>query len=79
MRLSERIRPDVEAAPWVIKEIKQLEQELDLAKKEVAKLHDRIHELLEDSVLNKGVIDSLAVVVKRLDSQCDAAERWLIG
>ena len=28
MNLSERIRPGVEAAPWVIEEVKKLEQEL---------------------------------------------------
>lgn len=28
MKLSDRIRPDVEAAPWVIEEVKKLEQEL---------------------------------------------------
>ena len=32
--LSNRIRPDVEAAPWVIEEIKQLEQQLAEAKKD---------------------------------------------
>jgi len=26
--LSDRLRPDVEAAPWVIEEVKKLEQEL---------------------------------------------------
>lgn len=30
-KLSERVRPDCEAAPWVIKEIKKLESELELA------------------------------------------------
>lgn len=29
MKLSDRVRPDVEAAPWVIEEIKKLEAELD--------------------------------------------------
>lgn len=28
MSLSERLRPDVEAAPWVIEEVKQLEAKL---------------------------------------------------
>lgn len=27
MKLSDRLRPDVEAAPWVIEEVKKLEQE----------------------------------------------------
>lgn len=29
MSLSDRVRPDVEAAPWVIEEIKKLEAERD--------------------------------------------------
>ena len=33
MSLSDRIRPDCEAAPWVIKEVKQLETELTAFKK----------------------------------------------
>jgi hypothetical protein len=31
MNLSDRVRPDVEAAPWVIAEIKKLEAERDAA------------------------------------------------
>lgn len=31
MSLSERLRPEVEAAPWVIEEVKKLEEELDAA------------------------------------------------
>ena len=33
MKLSDRVRPDVEAAPWVIEEIKKLEAELEVAQK----------------------------------------------
>lgn len=33
MPLSDRIRPDCEAAPWVIKEVKELEAKLAKAKK----------------------------------------------
>ncbi|MBS1771186.1 MAG: hypothetical protein JSS77_16165 [Acidobacteria bacterium] len=33
--LSSRIRPDVEAAPWVCKEVAELERQLDAAKTEV--------------------------------------------
>ena len=38
MSLSDRIRPDCEAAPWLIKEVKQLEIELAEAKTECARL-----------------------------------------
>lgn len=31
MSLSERLRPDVEAAPWVVDEVKRLEAQLDAA------------------------------------------------
>jgi hypothetical protein len=38
MKLSDRIRPDVEAAPWVIEEVKKLEQELADAYLEMRKI-----------------------------------------
>jgi hypothetical protein len=47
--LSDRVRPDVEAAPWVIKEIQRLEEELDSVylelykqKSEIAAIFDPI-------------------------------------
>lgn len=41
MKLSERVRPDVECAPWVIAEIKRLEHELSEAYTELSKLMPR--------------------------------------
>lgn len=40
MKLSDRIRPDVEAAPWVIEEVKKLEAE-------VAHLRDTLEDFAE--------------------------------
>jgi hypothetical protein len=37
MKLSDRLRPDVEAAPWVIEEVKKLEKELGDAYLEMRK------------------------------------------
>lgn len=37
MKLSNRLRPDVEAAPWVIDEVKKLEVELAEAYRELRK------------------------------------------
>jgi len=34
--LSQRIRPDSEAAPWVVEEIKKIEQENEKLKEELA-------------------------------------------
>lgn len=42
MKLSKRVRPDVEAAPWVVDEIRGLERELDqLTRRYVAVGHQR--------------------------------------
>jgi hypothetical protein len=38
MKLSDRLRPDVEAAPWVIEEVKKLEKELGDAYLEMRKI-----------------------------------------
>ena len=38
MKLSERVRPNCEAAPWVIEEIKRLERELSDAYLEFRKI-----------------------------------------
>ena len=52
MSLSERLRPEVEAAPWVIEEVKKLEEELDaarmavhLVKKETARLRGALQRI----------------------------------
>lgn len=42
VKLSERVRPDCELAPWVIDEIKRLELELDLANLEIRRLEDEV-------------------------------------
>jgi len=50
MSLSDRLRPDVEASPWVIKEVKKLEEELDaawMALGLVQKENTRLREALE--------------------------------
>jgi predicted nuclease with TOPRIM domain len=47
MSLSERLRPGVEAADWVIKEVKRLEAHCDRMAKRIKKLADenaRLHE-----------------------------------
>lgn len=49
MSLSNRLRPDVEAAPWVIKEVIKLEEELDaawIAVDLVKKENERLREAL---------------------------------
>lgn len=42
MSLSDRVRPDVEAAPWVVKEIQKLEAERDAAEKLLMQALDEI-------------------------------------
>lgn len=56
MSLSERLRPEVEAAPWVIEEVKRLEEELDaawMAVDLVKKENTQLREALEE-IVNKG-------------------------
>lgn len=74
MSLSERLRPDVEAAPWVIKEVKKLEEELDaawmavdLVKKENAQLIDalrKVQGLTFSFVMNKDNAADILLIVK---------------
>lgn len=47
-KLSERVRPNYEAAPWVVIEIKRLEVELENAKIEIDELKAEIRELNTD-------------------------------
>ena len=42
IKLSERVRPECELAPWVIDEIKRLEFELELANLEIRRLEDEV-------------------------------------
>ena len=45
-KLSQRVRPNSEAAPWVVEEIKLLESELEVAKAELQKLKNDVLEAL---------------------------------
>lgn len=48
-RLSDRIRPNVEAAPWVVEEVKRLEQRLDAAyAKGRESMREEMNKLKED-------------------------------
>lgn len=67
MSLSERLRPEVEAAPWVIEEVKKLEEELDaawmavdLVKKENTQLREVLKFYYADTT-EKQVSDVLCV------------------
>lgn len=46
-KLSNRIRPDCEAAPWVAKEVKELEAELAAANSIIAQLTETITAAIE--------------------------------
>jgi hypothetical protein len=55
MSLSDRIRPDCEAAPWVIKEVKEMESEIKRLKDQ----NDRYQEALELALelAENGLVD----------------------
>jgi cell division protein FtsB len=43
--LSQRIRPNSEASPWVVEEVRELEAEIDRLRKEIKKLREHITRL----------------------------------
>lgn len=49
MSLSDRIRPDVEAAPWVVDEVKKLEAERDEARAALCTVAERQREACADA------------------------------
>ena len=54
MSLSERIRPNCEAAPWVVDEVKQLELELSEAYAELRKQRPTIKAVFDRSVWERA-------------------------
>ena len=54
MKLSERVRPNCEAAPWVIEEIKRLEQELSDAYLELRKIRPAIKAIFDRDVWDRS-------------------------
>ena len=50
MNLSERLRPDVECAPWVIEEVKKLEYELKRAYQEMNKQRPSLTAVFDSGV-----------------------------
>lgn len=54
MALSDRIRPNVEAAPWVVEEVKKLEQELADAYLELCKIRPAVKAIFDRDVWNRA-------------------------
>ena len=54
MNLSERIRPGVEAAPWVIEEVKKLEQGIASAYLETRKVRPAIRAVFDRDVWDRS-------------------------
>lgn len=52
-KLSDRVRADVEAAPWVIVEIKKLEKELEDVYLEMKKIRPGLTAIFDSDVWNK--------------------------
>jgi len=79
-KLSDRLRPDVEAAPWVIAEIESLEQRLEQAHADIAGLHDQLEEpqiAQDDYRLNKIELKESRQQVTLLRDAMEAA--WQDG
>ena len=62
-KLSDRIRPDVEAAPWVLAEIEKLEQQLteteEFCKGEMARSRERSSRLRQQLAAKQAEVDAL--------------------
>lgn len=59
MRLSARMRPGVESAPWVVDEVRRMEVELEHLRAEVERLRadkDRLHGILRDIEYDKDKV-----------------------
>ena len=54
MKLSERVRPNCEAAPWVIEEIRRLERELSDAYLELRKIRPAIRAVFDRDVWDRS-------------------------
>jgi hypothetical protein len=54
MKLSERIRPNCEAAPWVIEEVVRLERELLEAYDEMNKIRPAIRAIFDRDVWDRA-------------------------
>lgn len=54
MKLSKRVRPNCEAAPWVIEEIKRLEKELSDAYLELCKIRPAIKAIFDRDVWDRA-------------------------
>ncbi len=52
--LSDRLRPNVEAAPWVINEVRALEQELEEAYLEMRKIRPAVKAVFNRDVWDKS-------------------------
>ena len=44
MSLSERLRPDIEAAPWVIEEVKALEAEIERLREAITEANEAMRD-----------------------------------
>ena len=70
MKLSDRVRPDVEAAPWVIEEIEKLQAERDALNDEVELKSLCIKGMSEQADKLAAERDALKDHVHRLESLC---------
>jgi hypothetical protein len=62
MSLSDRIRPDVEAAPWVIAEVKKLEAESVELKNSNARMSEYANSVLEAAITIRTQEEKIALI-----------------
>jgi hypothetical protein len=63
--LSDKIRPNIEAAPWVIEEIKRLEAELSAAYAEIRKQRPVIKAVFDRDVWDRAAATNAISMVSK--------------
>jgi len=77
MSISDRIRPNSEAAPWVIEEVRKLEAEVERLKVELAESHERRREWARQVGRMTAEREDMEAEVERLKGKLMEEARWV--
>lgn len=69
--LSERVRPDIEAAPWVVNEIKQLENEIERLNTGIKAAYATLQMYGVPELRAKSVASGIMVLVSRMGKEAN--------
>lgn len=71
--LSERIRPDCEAAPWVVNEVKELEQKLSIAVEALEAITQMNHR--DQGAVHGNVVPTTVLLATALSIASESLEK----